>query len=389
MASAICLTWQISVSCYVLACLTWQSCLLGMFNMYEDKHLLAQRFFAANHLHTMLSKPKAVRVQEAKPQMDAICAEYRDNPSASIGALMESGKAVLLQHGLADRSVRLHAKYTITHPRNRGQFILEPSNIGPMVADIVDVGFIMSETADASGVRMPTGPKAEEIEAKNAELVRMTGDMLAPIVPGMAQLQVTACSHNSAGLRNIYFESPCSIPSISEGGRYSSAKIIGKQPSYRDPIESGLFYFMMEYEVEEAWPDFIDLVIEASNVSQQLAKADTPLQLMQKIHVQAKAYNDKNQEPQYDTIISKMLRTKPTYAEDIPTYKDYVKSWSGGYKDPTFLNLVIAFARTLPCVHPILTNVLKPLVDADIGFCLGARYRAAALMAIGRFRSAC
>ena len=102
--------------------------------------------------------------------------------------------------------------------------------------------------------------------------MRLTGDMMAPIVSGVAQLQVTACSHNSAGLRNIHFESPCSIPTISEGGRYSSAKIIDKQPSYRDPIENGLFYFQMEYDVEEAWPDFIDIVIEGSNVSQQLAK---------------------------------------------------------------------------------------------------------------------
>ena len=52
-------------------------------------------------------------------------------------------------------------------------------------------------------------------------------------------------------------------------------------------------YFVIEYCVQERWPAFIELVIEAANCSNSLSKPDSPVQLMLKIHKYGMEYEKK------------------------------------------------------------------------------------------------
>ena len=205
------------------------------------------------------------------------------------------------------------------------------------------------------------------------------------MVPGMAQTQVTACSHNTASLKCIHYATPCSIEKLSENGKYSASKIISKQPSYEKAINQGITYFTVDYEVEVEWPSYPDLVIEASNVSNGLAKADTPVQLMFKINKLAKGYEEQGLKPDYSAIQTKILRTKPLYADDVPQLIKYVDLWSGGSDNPIFLLAIQNYVRTLDCVHPIRRSVLKPITEADLGYKQGGRLRAAGVKAIAKY----
>ena len=62
---------------------------------------------------------------------------------------------------------------------------------------------------------------------------------------------------------------------------------------------------------------------------------------------------------------------------------EYVRHWAGG-KDPVFLSQLQAYTRTLKTTFPMRHAVLKPLVTADVGFKLGAKFRSAAMMAIAQ-----
>ena len=68
--------------------------------------------------------------------------------------------------GLA-KSQQVHALQTITHPKNRGGDLLEPSDVPLKVAEISDVGWDPTKVEDASAVRIPDDParrKAAEDE---------------------------------------------------------------------------------------------------------------------------------------------------------------------------------------------------------------------------------
>ena len=185
------------------------------------------------------------RVQAAKQVMDAIVHKYLQNPQAQLLDLKAEGDAELERVGLA-QSLQIHPSKTLVHPRNRGTGMLDIPRVPQQVGDISDVAFSWHEVAQACAVRMPpNGSDARrDIEAANANLVTRSGGSLGPVLADDAEVMVTGCNHNSAGLKAINANARCNIPQISEGGFYSKAKIIGRCPSYAKPLARGLRHFV-------------------------------------------------------------------------------------------------------------------------------------------------
>ena len=228
------------------------------------------------------------RVAAAKPVMDRIVNEYMQNPNAQLIDLMLEGQRECERCGLGAHAI-VHPTKTLIHPRNRGNSMLEISAVSEQVADISDVSFSLHEVQQAAAVRMPPIGTAERvaIEKANEDLVSAALGTLAPVVNDDAEIAVVGCSHNSAGLKAIHAKARCDVEGISTDGRYNASKIIGRCPSYKDPIEKGLRYFVVEHIVEATWPHFIDLTIEACNIGSAVAKPDNLLQLMSKAHQHA------------------------------------------------------------------------------------------------------
>jgi hypothetical protein len=183
--------------------------------------------------------------------MDEVCMAYKDNADAAIVDLTRQGRTCLLEHGLAVYE-QVHSGQTITHPWNRGHDVLEPADVPEKIAEISDIGWDAFKVADASAVRMPRdAAKRKVIEDINEALTKVSDGLLPPVVPGMATIQVTACSHTTAGLKCANFGTKCDIARISDSGIMSKAVIIGRQPSMEEPIEKGMRYLVLETIVQE------------------------------------------------------------------------------------------------------------------------------------------
>jgi hypothetical protein len=311
----------------------------------------------------------------AKGGMDELVAEYTSNPDASLVEMKRRGNAILEQCGLAAFEI-VHPDDTLVHPWNRGDDMLEPIDVPQKIAEISDVGFDPNMVADASAVRMPTDPAEHAaIEAKNEKLVAAAGGILAPIVRGKATVIVTSCNHTTAGFKCANYGVACDIDRISDKGKMCKAKILQRQPGMADALNVGLRYFVYQYEVQKKWPEFIRLVIEASNASNTLSKPDTPLQLMYKIHKLVLAGDTD------DIILRKILRAKPKFMKDVPAYIAYTRDWSGGSK-PHLLDRFQEFSKRMKDCHPLPGTIVKALAGANMGTGVGGRYRLSAMMCI-------
>lgn len=321
----------------------------------------------------------SVRYAKVDAEMTKICAEYQSDPNAQIIELMMRGWRLLEAHGLAQWSV-VHPLRTLTHVRNRGGGMLETSNVPEQVADISDCSFSWHEVAQAAAVKLPGfgTPERDVIESLNEKLVDASMGTLAPVERDHCEVMVISCSHNSAGLKAINAKAKCAVPRISEGGKYSAAKIVGRCPTYEGPINEGLKYFVMENLVEVRHPSFIDLTIEACNVGSSIAKPDTAIQLMQKVHSLASAKIKAKEDCNYEAIRMRMERTKPLHKDMLPAICTFVEKWAGGVDNPRFLNSIVDFVRTQDA--PKFPNLTKAVLDRinamNLGVGKGGRYRA-------------
>ena len=118
---------------------------------------------------------------------------------------------------------RIHPNKTLVHPRNRSGTMLDVSAVSEQAADISDVSFSWHEVQQACAVRMPPygSPARLTIELKNEELVAASMGQLAPVIRDDATVAVTGCNHNTAGLKAMNAKANCSIPRLSEHGKYT------------------------------------------------------------------------------------------------------------------------------------------------------------------------
>ena len=332
------------------------------------------------------------RMNAAAPVLKRICKQYAEDENAQLLDLMLEGQRECETHGLGGYQV-VHSTKTLIHPRNRGTAMLEISEVPLQVGDISDNGFSLHEVMQASAVKLPPvgSDQRREIERKNEVLVAESCGALADVVIDSCDVMVTGCSHNTAGLKAINASALCTIDRISENGRYSPSKIIGRCPSYKVPIESGIKYFTHDYCVEEHFPEYIDLVIEASNVGSAVAKPDTFLQLCVKAHGIAQRMlkaalpdADGKKTIQYGKVIAILKRSKPALVELLPEAVKYVEQWAGGADFPQHLLGLQAAARTVdkPLHIQFEKNVLRKIMDLDFGYGLGGRYRRALMEGI-------
>ena len=283
------------------------------------------------------------RVKEIKIAMDAIVAEYMNNPDAQLMDLMSQGETFCKGAGLGGKAV-IHSSKTITHHRNRGGGVLDVQSVPELVANNSDASFSWEEVAGAAAVRLPAhGAKARrECEIKNEEVAMQAQGALAPVIRDAAEIAVISCSHNTAGMAAANAGAKCGIERISDGqGNYSVPKIVERCPSYERPLNAGLTYFVYDWAIEEHFSAYIDLVIEGSNIGSALARADSFIELAQKAVKLSTSSKD------WDAVAAKLLRAKPALASHVPEICKYVEHWAGEGNPPKYLTSLAEYLKTV------------------------------------------
>ena len=315
-------------------------------------------------------------MKEIMPEMNAIVREYQTDPNAQLLELLARGQALCERAGQGAKAV-VHSSKTLTHPRNRGNAMLDIPTVPTLLADISDVAFSLQEVSNAAAVRLPNrGSKQRRaIELENERLVIRAQGTLAPVIRDDADIMVTSCNHNSAGLKAANAGAKCSIERISDAGRYSVAKICERCPSYTDPLRVGLTYFVYEYVVEEQCPAYIDMAIEAANVGSALARPDNFVELTKKAVNHSKSCAD------WDMVIAKMLRAKPALHALVPDICKWVQNWGGKGDPPIYMHSLAVYVQASETLfhHNVTVELLQKLNKMDLGTGKGAQTRCSVL----------
>ncbi len=282
---------------------------------------------------------------------------------------------------------RVHSRYTLPHPQNRWGDVLVVPTVQPHIEDILDVGFSWSEVAQAAAFQMPVDQKqAKEIEDIVAKVTSASGGRLAPVVPGQATLLVCVCTHTSAGMHAVWVGAASESAKIAVDGKLSLARIKELDSDFGVAIEEGIEYSVIHRAVAEEWPDFVKLVQEAGNASSGVAKGDTWMHNLLRVHSFAKDAAALGNPPDWDRVHDQCLRSKPTHAHDIPELLTFVQKWSGGLECPIFLKMVQEYCRYVPVQRVVRGWFFKSLNDLELGTGKGGMLRAALLMAMAGCR---
>lgn len=181
---------------------------------------------------------------------------------------------------LAEQELMYSARFNATqmgvHPSNRSKTMVESQNLKKKLKGFKKVGFSNQECLRAVSVERSPKALGDSHEEKNARMARESNGQLAPVELGSLRGFSLTCGHTNQSLRAVVAGVECDDPDISVNGKLNKAKF-AEDPVFMDNIEHGMTWKMIKWEVEERWPELIELIIEADNVPFSSAKVATLL----------------------------------------------------------------------------------------------------------------
>ncbi len=325
------------------------------------------------------------RIEAARPDFNLLEQKARE-PDAIIVGLRDEIYSKAQHFGIAE-IVRETVDATGHHPWNRSTTGVDGGDAISKLVKFEKGGFSFQECSRAATVQRSPGRLGDFYEHKNMETVQASAGKLAPVVPGSLKQFSLTCGHTYQALRAANAEIPCDIPSISRNGRISKAIL-----SQRDPngmavaFKDGLDCLQFRWEVEEAFPEVIRLVMEADNVPNSVSKQDNAVTLLMKCHQAANALKDLlvgenacTEAEYWAKVELRVTRSELNREAEVPHYLEFVKDWSGGMSDPFVLKDLDNFVKTLPNVRELPSTIIGKLAALDLGPTEGAWWRCACI----------
>ena len=241
----------------------------------------------------------------------------------------------LLATGFA-RKVKLAPKDLGVNQYNRGTYGTNEESCQNLGADILEVGF--DEDAVVAPICVEDDP-ASSIEAYNIALVKGS-TMLAPVAPGSIVAGTITNSHLVQFLRAVRAGVPTKHSALAVDGHLSLAHIAAKDPAMGAAVEHGWTWTMLSHKCVALYGKrLIDMLSSAKNIV--LARAETDVECLLKIHNQACEYKLSGQDIDWNTITQNILRTKPSCASALPFLVKFIKNFGGGVDSPFMKDFAI------------------------------------------------
>lgn len=127
-----------------------------------------------------------------------------------------------------------------------------------LASDIAFVGF--SWDAVRHAICCEAVPGSTELEDFNRRLCE--GVALAPVVKDTIRFGSLACGHTNMGLRAIAAGAPSTCPLLSEGGRFSLAKLERLDKEFAKAVNKGLRWRVLRHDVRTKWPSALNIIQE-------------------------------------------------------------------------------------------------------------------------------
>ena len=310
------------------------------------------------------------RILAITPRMRELITSYNEDDNPPLFALRDEAIELLRSQRLL-RRIRINSKSVGVHPRNRYGDGIVPSHVLQLIEDFVSGGFSLVEVGVPLASEMPPKGHAryEPFMEFNNKVTRESLGALPPYDEEEIKIVSVTKSHTSQGNRCIACAAPHENPKCtSEDGKLSIHKIRQLRPGYADVVETGFEWDVVVWAAEDAFDGIMDLLQEAGNAGQQIAQAETRMELCLKIHGSAKRYkNIVKEEDLWKKVERDALRGKPAFRNEVPDLCVYVKHMSGSIESPHLLLDIVSFGRTLKTPRVITGSILAGLATAVLG----------------------
>lgn len=315
---------------------------------------------------------KAQRIECIRPVM----ARYKlafSQPNPPRATLRDEVYGKLQQFGLAEHGVTVPVTKIGTFPRNRSNTMLDEHNLDGKLIGLHTGGLSLGELSRAAAVERPRGEKGHQWEQKCANLAKLSRGKIAEVSPESLTCFTTCVNHTKESLRCIAFGTCSTVDAVSQDGRVSRERFEHRGDAFKEALDKGIKLLMIAAEVEDAFPWLIDELMEADNISNQIASKDNDVALLRKINREAQklAADGTVIEPEafWNHVIKRVQGSELSRAGSISDYVAFVRHCVGGVDNPVVLDFLgaIAGAGLSTVTNTIKPHMFKFLSTLDLG----------------------
>ena len=273
----------------------------------------------------------------------------------------------LLRKNKLSYKARFHCRQVGFNPRNRSQVGIEPQENTRRLRKYRRSGWSNIECSNAAATERAPGARGDAIEKKNIEVVEQSAGKIASVLPGSLKIFTITCGHTNQALRAGDAELPSTEEDLSLNGKLNKVKICGDDQDYLEAMTIGMEWTVIPWQIEQKYPELIDLIIEADNVPVTAARADNIVERLFKIQKIAKeaSLSGNTDWNLIANIANRSELQRPE--EEVAQLVSFVKSSSGGLENPFVLREIDNWAKTLPFLRDCPPSVLALFVSIDLG----------------------
>ena len=269
-------------------------------------------------------------------KVNKMITDYEASDQSGIQTFGAELRKVIKGFGLAKQETMHHSK-VCPHEDNRDGELLIPIAVWKLLLMITRKGWSPLECSLALAGGIPSNEEGDRWKGKAMQLADKSDGLLAPYLPELLQLATAAGSHTTAALRLLdhcgTHKVPCpnaDFNELCENGFLDQARILSKQPSFREPLETGMNYFHIRWELVVLCPALMRILSQADNAKHTVYCRESPMQTFLNIHRRAVAENATTQE-QWTKIANACARgLGQEYIEDVKAQCFFVEVLSGG-----------------------------------------------------------
>jgi hypothetical protein len=228
------------------------------------------------------------------------------------------------------------------HPDNREKTGLLPIDVHDLLDMLVHIGWNWKKTWFSLVCEVPPNEVGEAWREWNMKLVQKSDGLLAPFTnKEVIDFLSARGSHTTAVVRCMKYGSNGLSSELCTDGKISKSKILEKQPSMQEPLDKGMKYTVLRWQLVMACPRLMEILARTGNASHGSERVQTALQACMRIHQLTKAHVDDSGKPKWDEIVKiASIGMPPGYKEKAKKYASFVEHWSGGVSGHILTELV-------------------------------------------------
>ena len=149
--------------------------------------------------------------------------------------------------------------------------------------------------------------------------------------------------------------------------KVSKLKILDAQPSMAEPIDKGMKYNVLRWQIVVACPRLMEVLSRTGNAGHGIARTQTALQGCKRVLTLAIAKQRETGKLDVWDQVARIasIGMPPNYIETASTYCSFVKQWAGGKDGKVLLDLE-AYEKVLSVKRKIATQDLRAMANITL-----------------------